>query len=62
MQPWNIASVPTLQGHPSTPMPQVSKVVNEDKSSVVSQPSTVDIKPSGRNELPEVFFTPYFTS
>ncbi|KAL5058681.1 hypothetical protein RYX36_030285 [Vicia faba] len=45
------------QGHPSTLVPNVSKVVNEEKYSVASQTSTVDIKPSGRNELPEDLFT-----
>ncbi|CAI8589982.1 unnamed protein product [Vicia faba] len=41
------------QGHPRTLVPNVSKVVNKEKYSVPSQTSTVDIKPSGRNELPE---------
>ncbi|KAL5052585.1 hypothetical protein RYX36_033267 [Vicia faba] len=44
------------QGHPSTLVPNVSKVVNEEKYSVASQTSTVGIKPSGRNELPEDLF------
>ncbi|XP_058732310.1 probable ADP-ribosylation factor GTPase-activating protein AGD14 [Vicia villosa] len=45
------------QGHPSTLVPHVSKVVNEGNYSVASQPSIVDQKPSGRNELPEDLFT-----
>lgn len=65
MQPWNIPSVPMVQGHASTPLPHAShheaKPANEAKSSVVSQASTVDIKPNGRTELPEVFFS-QFTS
>ncbi|KAJ1437946.1 ARFGAP/RecO-like zinc finger [Sesbania bispinosa] len=54
------------QGHPSTPMlhasHHISNSVNKAKSSVVSQPSTVDIKPSGRNELPEDLFTVKYSS
>jgi len=61
LQPWTIPSVPSVQGHPNTSMPHASHLVpksaNEAKSSVVSQSSTVDMKPSGRGELPEVFFT-----
>lgn len=51
-----------IQGHPSTLVPHVSKVVNEGNYSVASQTSIVDQKPSGRNELPEVLLTPYLTS
>jgi hypothetical protein len=40
----------------------VSKVVDEEKSSVASQNSTVNVKPSGRNELPEVLLTPCLAS
>ncbi|KAJ1393502.1 Arf-GAP domain and FG repeat-containing protein 1 [Sesbania bispinosa] len=65
-QPWNMPSVPAVQGHPSTTMlhasHHISNSVNEAKSSVVSQPSTVDIKPSGRNELPEDLFTVKYSS
>ncbi|XP_004512854.1 uncharacterized protein [Cicer arietinum] len=50
------------QGHPSTLVPHVSKVVNEDKSSGASQISTVDMKPNGRNELPEDLFTVKYSS
>ncbi|KAL3021884.1 hypothetical protein AAZX31_05G217100 [Glycine max] len=57
-QPW---TVPSVQGHANTPMPHASHLVpkpaNEAKSSVVLHPSTVDIKPSGRSELPEDLFT-----
>ncbi|KAH1235962.1 putative ADP-ribosylation factor GTPase-activating protein AGD14 [Glycine max] len=57
-QPW---TVPLVQGNPSTPMPHTSHLVpkpsNEAKSRVVLQPSTADIKPSGRSELPEDLFT-----
>ncbi|KAE9613936.1 hypothetical protein Lal_00016447 [Lupinus albus] len=56
-QPWNIPSVPTVQGHASTSMAQTSNHANEANSSVVSQPSTVDVKPVGRTELPEDLFT-----
>ncbi|OIW18949.1 hypothetical protein TanjilG_09143 [Lupinus angustifolius] len=52
-QPWNIPSVLTVQGHASTPMPHAFHHANETNSNVVSQPSTVDIKPNGRTELPE---------
>ena len=66
MQPWNVPSAPTVQGHPSTPMPHTypyaSKPANEAISSVVSQPPASEVKASGRKELPEVFFSPYFTS
>ncbi|CAJ2676188.1 unnamed protein product [Trifolium pratense] len=49
----------TNQGHPVT---HVSKVVDEEKSSVASQNSTVNIKPSGRNELPEDLFAVNYSS
>ncbi|CAL0331042.1 unnamed protein product [Lupinus luteus] len=52
-QPWN-PSVPTVQGHASTPMPHVFHHANEANSNVVSQPPTVDVKPNGRTELPEL--------
>ncbi|PNY04146.1 putative ADP-ribosylation factor GTPase-activating protein [Trifolium pratense] len=58
-QPWITSSVPTIQGHPVT---HVSKVVDEEKSSVASQNSTVNIKPSGRNELPEDLFAVNYSS
>ncbi|GAU39274.1 hypothetical protein TSUD_72130 [Trifolium subterraneum] len=58
-QPWITSSVPTIQGHPVT---HVSKVVDEEKSGVASQNSTVNIKPSGRNELPEDLFAVNYSS
>ncbi|RDY05928.1 putative ADP-ribosylation factor GTPase-activating protein AGD14, partial [Mucuna pruriens] len=65
-QPWSVPSVPSVQGNPSTPMPHASHLVpmsaNEAKPSVVLQPSTVDIKPSGRSELPEDLFTVKYSS
>jgi len=66
LQPWVVPSVPSVQGHPSTSIPHASHLVpkpaNDAMSSVALQPSAVDMKPRGRSELPEVFFTPYFTS
>ncbi|KAE9607544.1 hypothetical protein Lal_00026757 [Lupinus albus] len=56
-KPWNIPSVPTVQGHSSTPMPHAFHHANEANSNVVSQPSNIDIKPNGRTELPEDLFT-----
>ncbi|XP_057447105.1 probable ADP-ribosylation factor GTPase-activating protein AGD14 [Lotus japonicus] len=60
-QPWSVPSVPTVQGHPSTQMPDAyhhaSNPGNEAINNIVSQPSTVEIKPSGRIELPEDLFT-----
>ncbi|CAL0312463.1 unnamed protein product [Lupinus luteus] len=56
-QSWNIPSVPTVQGHASTSMPQASHNANEPSSSIVSQLSTVDVKLVGRTELPEDLFT-----
>ncbi|XP_039684783.1 probable ADP-ribosylation factor GTPase-activating protein AGD14 isoform X1 [Medicago truncatula] len=50
------------QGHPSTLVPHFSKVVNGEKSNFASQTSTVDTKPSGRNELPEDLFTIKYSS
>ncbi|XP_014508924.1 probable ADP-ribosylation factor GTPase-activating protein AGD14 [Vigna radiata var. radiata] len=66
-QPWTIPSVPSVQGHhPNTVMPHASHLVpksaNEAKSSVVLQSSTVDMKPSGRSELPEDLFTVKYSS
>ncbi|XP_057417338.1 probable ADP-ribosylation factor GTPase-activating protein AGD14 isoform X2 [Lotus japonicus] len=67
-QPWHIPSVPTVQGYPSAPLPHAShhisnaKSVNQDTPSVVSQSSTVDIKPSGRNELPQDLFSMNYSS
>jgi len=66
LQPWTVPTVPSVQGHPSTLIPHASHLVpkpaNDAMSSVVLQPSAADMKPNGRSELPEVFFTPYFTS
>ncbi|CAL0322203.1 unnamed protein product [Lupinus luteus] len=63
-QPWNIP--PTVQGHPSTPMPHAyhhaSNPANEAISNVVSQPSTVEVNPSGREALPEDLFTVNYPS
>ncbi|QCD85298.1 probable ADP-ribosylation factor GTPase-activating protein AGD14 isoform X2 [Vigna unguiculata] len=65
-QPWTVPSVPSLQGHPSTSIPHASHLVpkpaNEAMSSVVLQPSAVEMKPSGRNELPEDLFTVKYPS
>ncbi|XP_027357949.1 probable ADP-ribosylation factor GTPase-activating protein AGD14 isoform X2 [Abrus precatorius] len=64
-QPWNVPPVPAVQGHPSTPMPptyhHASKPANEAISTVVSQPS-VEVKASGRKELPEDLFTVKYSS
>lgn len=65
MQPWNVPSVGTGRGHPHTQVPHAyhhaSKPASDAISGVVSQPSAVEVKPTGRNELPEVLITPYFT-
>ncbi|TKY44667.1 ADP-ribosylation factor GTPase-activating protein AGD14 [Spatholobus suberectus] len=65
-QPWNVPSAPTVQGHPSTPMPHTyyhaSRPANESISSVVSQPPAVEVKASGRKELPEDLFTVKYSS
>ncbi|KAL5161173.1 Arf-GAP domain and FG repeat-containing protein 2 [Glycine soja] len=65
-QPWNVPSAPTVQGHPSTPMPHTypyaSKPANEAISSVVSQPPASEVKASGRKELPEDLFTVKYSS
>ncbi|XP_019436655.1 PREDICTED: probable ADP-ribosylation factor GTPase-activating protein AGD14 [Lupinus angustifolius] len=62
-QPWN---APSVQRHPSTPMPHAyhhaSKPANDTISSVVSQPSTVEVNPSGRKALPEDLFTVKYSS
>lgn len=66
LQPSHVPSVPTGQGHPNAPMPHAyhhaSKPANEAFNSVVSQPSAVEVKPSGRTELPEVIVTSDFSS
>ncbi|CAL0323976.1 unnamed protein product [Lupinus luteus] len=65
-QPWNAPSVPIVQRHPNTPMPRAyhhaSKPANETISSVVSQPSTVEVNPSARKALPEDLFTVKYSS
>ncbi|WVZ22889.1 hypothetical protein V8G54_001433 [Vigna mungo] len=65
-QPWTVPSVPSVQGHPSTSIPHASHLVpkpaNEAMSSVVLQTSAVDMKPSGRSELPEDLFTVKYSS
>ncbi|RDY08319.1 Arf-GAP domain and FG repeat-containing protein 1 [Mucuna pruriens] len=54
-QLWNVHSVPTVQGHPSTPMPHhASKPANEATSSVLSQPPVLEVA-SGRKELPALW-------
>ncbi|KAL2999641.1 hypothetical protein AAZX31_09G170900 [Glycine max] len=65
-QPWNVPSAPTVQGHPSTPMPHTyphaSKPANETISGVVSQPPVAEVRASGRKELPEDLFTVKYSS
>lgn len=65
-QPWNVPSAPTVQGHPRTPIPHAyhhaSKPANEAISSIVSQPPAVEVKASGRKELPEDLFTVKYPS
>ncbi|XP_057733589.1 probable ADP-ribosylation factor GTPase-activating protein AGD14 [Arachis stenosperma] len=62
-QPWNISSVPTVQGHQNTPMPHAyHDAINPANTiSVVSQPST-EVKSIGRKELPEDLFTVKYPS
>ncbi|KAI4350877.1 hypothetical protein L6164_005284 [Bauhinia variegata] len=60
-QPWNVPNAPTTQGQSNMPTQHtshlVSKPANEATSGAASQPSTVEVKPSGRKELPEDLFT-----
>lgn len=57
-QPWNVAIAPNVQTPltaPSVGAPQlVSKPALGVTSAGVSQPSAVELKPTGRKELPEV--------
>ncbi|XP_050903318.1 probable ADP-ribosylation factor GTPase-activating protein AGD14 isoform X2 [Lathyrus oleraceus] len=59
-QPSHVPSVPTGQGYPNTQMPHAyhhaSKPANEAFNSILSQPSAVEAKPSGRTELSEDLF------
>ncbi|KAK7358308.1 hypothetical protein VNO77_00235 [Canavalia gladiata] len=65
-QPWTAPFVPSVQGHPSTPRPHAPLLVpmpaSDAKSGVVLQPSTIDVKPSARSELPEDLFTVKYSS
>ena len=55
LQPWTSSLVPNAQG-PTVAQapPAVPKPVVEVTSGVLTQPSSVEVKPSGRKELPEV--------
>ncbi|CAK8534189.1 unnamed protein product [Lathyrus sativus] len=65
-QPSHVPSVTTGQGYPNTPMPHAyhhaSKPANEAFNSILSQPSAVEAKPSGRTEPPEDLFTTKLSS
>ncbi|XP_058722408.1 probable ADP-ribosylation factor GTPase-activating protein AGD14 isoform X1 [Vicia villosa] len=60
-QPSHVPSVPTGQRYPNTPIPHAyhhaSELANEAFNSILSQPSAVEVKPSGRTELSEDLFT-----
>ncbi|XP_016651846.1 PREDICTED: probable ADP-ribosylation factor GTPase-activating protein AGD14 [Prunus mume] len=54
-QPWNLTHTPHAQGQPSISAPQAQQDASRsgrDVSTIASQPSGGDAKPSGRRELP----------
>ncbi|KAA8523092.1 hypothetical protein F0562_009515 [Nyssa sinensis] len=65
-QPWNMSLAPNAQGPSSIPAAQahqsVSKPAPEVAFGVVTQPSPVEVKPTGRKELPQDLFTATYSS
>ncbi|KAA8535003.1 hypothetical protein F0562_030006 [Nyssa sinensis] len=61
IQPWNTSLAPNTLGPSSIPAAQASQAFSkpslEVTSGVVTQPSPVEVKPSGRKELPLDLFT-----
>ncbi|XP_028774078.1 probable ADP-ribosylation factor GTPase-activating protein AGD14 isoform X2 [Neltuma alba] len=59
-QPWGIPPAPTMQGHPNMSLLHVSHVISKpatETSSNAASGSPLEVKPSGRKELPEDLFT-----
>ncbi|CAB4318816.1 unnamed protein product [Prunus armeniaca] len=64
-QPWNLTHTPHAQGQPSISAPQAQQDASRsghDVSTIASQPSAGDAKPSGRRELPADMFAMNFSS
>ncbi|ONH98079.1 hypothetical protein PRUPE_7G227900 [Prunus persica] len=64
-QPWNLTHPPHAQGQPSISAPHAQQDASRsghDVSTIASQPSAGDAKPSGRRELPADMFAMNFSS
>ncbi|XP_054786560.1 probable ADP-ribosylation factor GTPase-activating protein AGD14 isoform X2 [Prosopis cineraria] len=59
-QPWSMPPAPTIHGHPSMSLPHVSHLISKpatETSSSAAPGLSVEVKSSGRKELPEDLFT-----
>ncbi|KAI7986116.1 hypothetical protein LOK49_LG14G01226 [Camellia lanceoleosa] len=61
-QPWNLSIASNPQGPSSIPSAQISQAFSKPASDVTSQSSSMEVKPSGRTELPENLFAATYPS
>ncbi|CAL5365672.1 unnamed protein product [Camellia sinensis] len=52
-QPWNLSIASNPQGPSSIPSAQISQAFSKPAPDITSQSSSMEVKPSGRTELPE---------
>ncbi|KAL7259892.1 hypothetical protein ACSBR1_005703 [Camellia fascicularis] len=61
-QPWNLSIASNPQGPSSIPSAQISQALSKPAPDVTSQSSSMEVKPSGRTELPENLFAATYPS
>ncbi|KAL7179061.1 hypothetical protein ACSBR1_042435 [Camellia fascicularis] len=61
-EPWNLSIASNPQGPSSIPFAQISQAFSKPAPDVTSQSSSMEVKPSGRTELPENLFTATYPS
>ncbi|KAL7265574.1 hypothetical protein ACSBR1_003368 [Camellia fascicularis] len=61
-QPWNLSIASNPQGPSSIPSAQISQAFSKPAPDVTSQSSSMEVKPSGRTELPENLFAATYPS
>ncbi|KAL7191390.1 hypothetical protein ACSBR2_023460 [Camellia fascicularis] len=61
-EPWNLSIASNPQGPSSIPSAQISQAFSKPAPDVTSQSSSMEVKPSGRTELPENLFAATYPS
>ncbi|KAI7982044.1 Myosin-11 [Camellia lanceoleosa] len=61
-QPWNLSIASNPQGPSSIPSAPISQAFSKPAPDVTSQSSSMEVKPSGRTELPENLFAATYPS